>query len=202
MKNIKKLLSILILLSMTFITQLATFAQNEAYPEFNKTDSKTNINVHAKEGIYPKDAELFVNILHPDSAEYKKAISGLDSDKASYVQKINIYNISVQVNGNKVQLKEDQEVTIRIPAPYGFDKNEIEALNIIYGENNDIPVDGYMVEIDNKPYFEFTTHSLNNFEHIALIDKKSVGLTIFVFLVVSLIAIIIVVLAKKNKSKS
>ena len=174
---------------------------DDNFPMFNKTDSATGISVLAPSGIYPQDATLKVSELDSNSNEYAKAISGLDSDKAKNVQKLNIYNIEVLKDGKDIELKENQTVVVRIPIPYSFDKNDIEALNIVYGDNNDIKISGTVTEIDGKPYFEFSTNKLNQFKNITIIDKKSIFTTVLVLTLTVAIIVMLIILYNKNKRK-
>lgn len=192
---------ILILLNLTINCAYCSENSDDSYPMFKKTDSSTGISVLAPSGIYPKNAELKVTELEINSAEYEKAVSGLDSDKAKNVQKLNIYNIEVLENGKNIELKENQTVVVRIPIPYSFDKNDIEALNIVYGDNNDIKISGTVTEIDGKPYFEFSTNKLNQFKNITIIDTKNIFTTILVLTLTIAVIIILIILYQKNKRK-
>lgn len=175
---------------------------SESFPIFNRTDKKTGVWVIAPSGTYPKDAELKVTELLPNSEEYHKTISSIDCDKLINIQKLSIYNIKVIKNGKNIKLKNNQNVIVRIPIPYKFDKNEIEALNIIYGENNDIPIDGSVIEVDSKTYFEFITNKINQFNNITIIDKKSVFMTALVISITALIFIVIMILLHSKNKKA
>lgn len=213
MTKSKKILTFLIFISILFnISNKITFCeellentestqqlQTSNNPVFNKRDEKTGVWVIAASGVYPFDAELRVNEIKPDSNEYQKIISGLDSEKAKNTQRLSIYDIEILKDGKDIELHDNQVVIVRIPIPYDFDKNEIEALSIIYGDNNDINLDGAITQVDGKSYFEFTTNNLKQFKNLAIIDTKSTFMTVIVFIIVITIAGLILILANKNK---
>ncbi len=192
MINLRKMLYLLFFITTAFnlfitYSSSAKALPHKNFPIFNRTDKKTGVCVIAPSGTFPEDAELKVREFLPGSDEYNKTLLSIDSDRAENVQKLSIYDIKVIKNGKNIELNNNQNVIVRIPIPYEFDKNEVENLNIIYGENNDIPIEGSVVEVGSKAYFEFITNKLNQFNNITIIDKKSIFMTALVISISALI---------------
>ena len=174
------------------------------HPEFSATDEDTGVQVQADMGKLIDGVKLNVNKLHKDTDEYNTKLSNVDSNIKDQIENIEIYSVSiVDRNGSTVQPEDGVGlVKLRIPIPQGFDKSDLSALYIAYGDYNDEKSKGNIVNLNGTDYYEF---EVKHFSDYSLIDELTTYEKLFWPIVLSSVVVLavittsIVVYNKKKK---
>lgn len=138
---------------------------------FNRQDNDSGVWVEAPNGVFPENSKLIVQTLNYTPEEYEKVLAGLDEDKKQIAERIKLFEIHVVDSENNIIQPNTNNglVTVRIPIPDDFDKDDLEVYRVLF-DLPDSEFDEYVVTIDNKHYCEFKT---DHFSPYALVDKKS-----------------------------
>ena len=160
---------------------------------FVQIDPITNLWVEAPAGVFPKGSRLVVRKIPHGSEEYEKVINGLDEDKKQIAEKLLLFEIYVvDLNGNIVDPNTDNGlITVRIPVPDDFDKEDLEVYRILFDLPDD-DFDEYVVTINSNTYCEFKT---DHFSHYAFIDKKNQNNFVIIISVISLLLLILILIS-------
>lgn len=193
---------------LTMIPEYIEWAKPKAnayHPEFSATDEDTGVQVQADMGKLIDGVKLNVNKLNKDTDEYNTKLSNVDSNIKDQIENIEIYSVSiVDRNGSAVQPEDGVGlVKLRIPIPQGFDKSDLSALYIAYGDYyNDEKSKGNIVNLNGTDYYEF---EVTHFSDYSLIDELTIYEKLFWPIVLSSVVVLavittsIVVYNKKKK---
>ena len=192
---------------LTMIPEYVEWAKEKArayHPEFSATDEDTGVQVQADMGKLIDGVKLNVNKLNKGTEEYNNKLSSVDSNIKDQIENIEIYSVSiVDRNGSTVQPEDGVGlVKLRIPIPQGFDKSDLSALYIAYGDYNDEKSKGNIVNLNGTDYYEF---EVKHFSDYSLIDELTTYEKLFWPIVLSSVVVLavittsIVVYNKKKK---
>ena len=191
---------------LTMIPEYVEWAKGKArayHPEFSATDKATGVQVQADMGKFVDGVSLTVSKLNKDTDSYNTTFSNVDTHIKDQIENIDIYSVSiVDRNGNTVQPEDGVGlVKLRIPIPQDFDKDDLSALYIAYGNYNDEKSKGTIVNLNGNDYYEF---EVKHFSDYALVDQLTTYEKMFwpiVLISVIVLAVIIISIVLYNKKK-
>lgn len=191
---------------LTMIPEYVQWAKTKArayHPEFSATDKNTGVQIQADMGKLVDGVSLIVSKLNKDSDAYNTTFSNVDDHIKDQIENINIYSVSViDRNGNTVQPEAGVgAVKLRIPIPQDFDKADLSALYIAYGNYGDESNKGNIVNLNGTDYYEF---EVQHFSDYALVDQLTTYEKMFwpiVLISVIVLAVITISIVLYNKKK-
>ena len=148
---------------------LAAFLDEDPGSEITQIDFDSGIVLTAKDEIIPEGYHLFVKKVQKDSDEWKQRIKDIDSRYLNNIEKMGIYDISIQnSSGDIFTLPKDSTITVFMPCPDEYDENDLQILHISSGVDGEF--DEEITTVYEKKYCKFKT---NHFSPYAIIDEIS-----------------------------